>query len=105
MLLLQTDVLGGNKLNCFKATQVLGGLTQILIWGSGFPIVEGGHEGGAPPYLMIFLETPPPPKLMPPWGAPHPLPLKNKAQPLKHETPFDEMIPRKSTINNNLKSS
>ena len=34
MLLLQTDVLGGNKWNCFKATQVLGGLTQILIWGS-----------------------------------------------------------------------
>ena len=26
--------LGGNKLNCFKATQVLWGLTQILIWGS-----------------------------------------------------------------------
>ena len=27
---------GGNKLilNCFKATQVLGGPTQILIWGS-----------------------------------------------------------------------
>ena len=34
VLLLQTDVLGGNKLNCFKATQVLGGLTQILIWES-----------------------------------------------------------------------
>ena len=32
MLLLQTDVLGGNKLNCFKAMQVLGGPTQILIW-------------------------------------------------------------------------
>ena len=33
MKLLQNNVLGGNKLNCFKATQVLGGLTQILIWG------------------------------------------------------------------------
>ena len=53
MLLLQTDVLGAggggggvineisskqcvwpgvNKLNCFKATQVLGGPTKILIW-------------------------------------------------------------------------
>ena len=33
MKLLQNNVLGGNKLNCFKATQVLGGpLTQILIW-------------------------------------------------------------------------
>ena len=27
-------MLGGNKLNCFKATLVLGGLPQILIWGS-----------------------------------------------------------------------
>ena len=27
-------MLGGNKLNCFKATQVLGGLTQILRRGS-----------------------------------------------------------------------
>ena len=34
MKLLQNNVLGDNKLNCFKATQVLGGLTQILIWGS-----------------------------------------------------------------------
>ena len=34
MKLLENNVLGGNKLNCFKATQVLGGLTQILIWGS-----------------------------------------------------------------------
>ena len=34
MKLLENNVLGGHKLNCFKATQVLGGLTQILIWGS-----------------------------------------------------------------------
>ena len=34
MLLLQNNVLGGNKLNCFKATQVLFGSTQILVWGS-----------------------------------------------------------------------
>ena len=34
MKLLQSNVLGGNKLNFFKAMQVLGGLTQILIWGS-----------------------------------------------------------------------
>ena len=32
MKLLQSNVLQGNKLNCFKATQVLGGLTQILMW-------------------------------------------------------------------------
>ena len=34
MKLLQNIVLGGNKLNCFKGTQVLEGLTQILIWWS-----------------------------------------------------------------------
>ena len=34
MLLLQTDMLEGNKWNCFKATQVLGCPTHILIWGS-----------------------------------------------------------------------
>ena len=34
MKLLQSNVLGGNKLNYFKVTQVLGGPTQILIWGS-----------------------------------------------------------------------
>ena len=34
MKLLPNNVLGGNKLNCFKAVQVLGGPTQILIWGS-----------------------------------------------------------------------
>ena len=34
MKLLQNNVLGGNELNCFKATQVLEDLTQILIWGS-----------------------------------------------------------------------
>ena len=39
MLLLQTDVLGGNKLNCFKAMQVLRGPTQILIWGPKQPKV------------------------------------------------------------------
>ena len=34
MKLLQNNKLGGNKLNCFKGTQVLGGPTYILIWGS-----------------------------------------------------------------------
>ena len=28
------QILVGNKLNCFKEMQVLGGPTQILIWGS-----------------------------------------------------------------------
>ena len=34
MKLLQNNVLRGNKLNYFKATQVLGGPTHMLIWGS-----------------------------------------------------------------------
>ena len=34
MKLLQNNVLGSNILNCFKATQVLGSLTEILVWGS-----------------------------------------------------------------------
>ena len=34
MILLLSNVFGSNELNCFKATQVLGGPTQILIWGS-----------------------------------------------------------------------
>ena len=34
MKLLQNNVLGGNKFNWLKATQVLKCLPQILIWGS-----------------------------------------------------------------------
>ena len=55
MKLFQRNVLGGNKLNCFKATQVLGGPTQIFIWGSkiakGPTYQRGGlelwYQGGA----------------------------------------------------------
>ena len=45
------------------------------------------------------------------WGTPLPHlkmklpPSEKQPPPLKHDTPFYEMIPRKSTINNNLKSS
>ena len=35
MNLLQNNVLGGNKLNYFKAMLVLVGPTHILIWGRG----------------------------------------------------------------------
>ena len=34
MKLLQNNVLESNKLNRFKATQVLGGPTHIFMWGS-----------------------------------------------------------------------
>ena len=39
MKLLQSNVLGRNKLNCSEATQVLRGPTQIFIW--GFEIAKG----------------------------------------------------------------
>ena len=63
-----------------------------------------GAGGGAPPILIFF--EPLPIKTNAPHGA-HP-PLKNEAPPappLKSKAPFHEMIPRKSTTNNNLKSS
>ena len=41
MNLLQNNVLGGNKLNCFKAMQVLGSPTHILKSGAGIEIAEG----------------------------------------------------------------
>ena len=64
---------------------------------------------GCPSILGFFLETPLS-KPMPSMGCtPHlkikPPHLKNKPNPLKREALFHEMIPRKSTINNNLKSS
>ena len=72
----------------------------------GFLIV-GGH----PPNPVNFFETLPSHiKLIPPHGAsPHlkmkSSHLKNKPlPPLKREAPYHEMIPRKSTINNDLKS-
>ena len=71
----------------------------------------GGGEGawGAPPppFYNFFQTALPPSKLMPlPMGhTPHlkmkPLPYEKQTPPLKHEAPFHEMIPRKSTINNN----
>ena len=77
---------------------------------SGFPTMGGGHP--PPPSNDFFWK--PPSKLMPPMGYP---PYKNEDAPiwkttpppshppLKHEVPFHEIIPRKGTVNNNLKSS
>ena len=81
-----------------------------LLPDQGFPIV--GVAWGTLPHPTIFFEPPPPSKLMPPMGHPPPH-LKMKLSPsekqppppLKCEVPFHEMIPRKSTLNNNLKSS
>ena len=68
---------------------------------------------GCLPIFWFFFEPPPPPthsKPMPSmrcspltlkWSSP----CKKQSPPLKRKKPFHEMIPRKSTINNNLKSS
>ena len=66
-------------------------------------------------YSGAFFENPPTKTDVPPMGHPlhlkmkPPLDLRNKPPPpppsLKHETPVHEMIPRKSTVNNNLKPS
>ena len=77
-------------------------------------LVVGMRKGvscrvGFTPHLT-FLSKPPRSKPMPPHGAhpklkneaPH---LKNTPTPLKREAPSHEMILRKSTINNNFKSS
>ena len=60
---------------------------------TGFPIVGAGD--GGPPHPTIFFETLPPSKTMPSMGH----------TPPTRETPFHGMIPRKSTINSNLKYS
>ena len=77
--------------------------------GAGFP--QWGEHGGHPPILQIFSNLLPPPIKtdVPSWGV---APLKNEARPSEKQTPplkrealFHEMIPRKSTMNNNLKFS
>ena len=74
---------------------------QVL---TGFPIV-GTAWGDAPPSILQFFSKNPPSNLMPFHGAP-PTQLKNDAtHPIEREAPFHEIIPRKRTINNNLKSS
>ena len=45
MKLLQNNAFRGNKLNCFKAMQVLGGPTHILIWGSEIAKSESVKKG------------------------------------------------------------
>ena len=53
---------------------------------AGFPIVGGGGGGVvvALPIVQVF-EPPPPTKIDPPWGSPHP--LKNEAPPSEKQTP------------------
>ena len=104
-------------------------LSQEIVQRSTLQYVKGGASltqslGSSPNFLHIFQHltgflivgdgegSNPTTKTNAPHGAPPP-PLKNEASPtsekqthpLKHELPFHEMIPRKTTINNNLKSS
>ena len=76
-----------------------------------FAIVGEWRGGGAPPYYIFFRRLPPIETDAPPMGhtlyltkkLPH---LKNNPPfPWKLEAPVHEMIPRKSTIFNNLKSN
>ena len=75
-----------------------------VVWIGHCRVSHSGGHGGHPHISK------PPTKTDASHGAPPHLKneapnLKNNPSPLKHETPFCEMIPRKSTINNNLKSS
>ena len=95
--------------NFWKLWKLNGVLKYRFSW-KGFLIV-----GGIPPTILQFFSNPSLPLKsdapLPPNGA-HAL-LKNEALPsekqpppsFKREGPFHGMIPRKSTINNNLKSS
>ena len=81
---------------------------QIL---TGFNIVGRAWEGEgvASPHPTIFFK-PSPSRLMPLHGAPSPpppppQPFKNETPLSKREAAFHEMIPRKSSLNSNLKSS
>ena len=81
---------------------------MFAMGGAGFP--QWG-AWGAPSDTTNFFQPPPPPIKtdVPSWGV---APLKNEARPSEKQTPplkrealFHEMIPRKSTMNNNLKFS
>ena len=98
---------GGEKLESFYKKSKLSISQDQQPEISGFLIVEGAW--GDAPHLAMFFETAPP-KLMPLMGCPPPFKneapqLKNNPPLLKHETLFHEIIPRKSTINNNLISN
>ena len=74
---------------------------------SGLPIVV---VGGHPPIQQIFFEKNAHQNWCPHEAPPQlnndpPPPIWKTIPPLKHEVPFHELIPRKSTINDNLKSS
>ena len=52
MKLLQNNVLESNKLNRFKATQVLGGPTHIFMWGSEIAKSPTRYIKGGPGALI-----------------------------------------------------
>ena len=68
-----------------------------------FHLLRVSCSGSTPQLTFFFKSTPP--KLIPPPLLKNEIPPPEKQPPIKHEKPFHEMIPRKSTININLKSS
>ena len=100
---------------CFGAILLIkNAISYFCFWTYQYCRVSHSSRRGVgrspPPLFYDFFRKPPPPKPMPPGVLP---PLKNEAPPiwkttpppLKHKPPFHEIIPRKSTINNKLKSS
>ena len=84
---------------------------KIWLEAQSLPLQKGrvSHSWGGgrhPSHAMLFFEKPQHQNRCPPLKneAPH---LENNppSLPWKRETPFHEMIPRKSTVNNNLNSS
>ena len=57
MKLLQNNVLGRNKLNCFKATKVLEGPTHILIWGSEIDFLISKMEHHFSPFTAAYWKS------------------------------------------------
>ena len=88
-------------------------MQRKILHSTRFPIVGGMGAWHPPPSFNFFRPPSPHQNQCPPWGTPPSPHLKmkpphlknNPPPPLKCEVPFHEMIPRKSTINNNLQSS
>ena len=72
---------------------------------------SGGAWGGGAPSILRFFSNPlpSPQNQCPPWASPHlkmkPPSSDKQTTPIETWIPVHEMISRKSTINNNLKSS
>ena len=75
------------------------------IFSSPHRVSQSGESMGECPPILEFFQKTPHQTWCPSMGQPPPHLKMKPATPLKREAPFHEMIPRKSKINNNLKSS